>query len=143
MKLLELGLIASYDKVMGLTQNYPHIQNLATTMNNDRNAYSTFLACPVSLTVIQDDSFKGLFDVGLCFGTSEKSVWMLYPNDGESIDILVDDCGIQSMVKGYGVDLRCYCPDLIYSRITGATLLALGIDLIVVTDSSIIFAKKK
>ena len=139
----DLGLIANYSGLMSLTTQYPHIQNLMTAMYNDRNLYSTFLASPVSLKVVNDDSCKGLFHVGLSFSISDKSVWMLYQSDSDSIDILVDDCGIQSVIKGYGVDLRCYCPDLIYSRLSSSTLSALGIDLIVVTNSELIFAKKK
>lgn len=143
MSIDQFGLIANYGKLMSLTEQYPHLQNLMTAMYNDRNKYFMFLACPVSISVFGPDSeFEDYADAVLTFTTNNKSTWMLNAQGANSIDTLIVD-GTKQLVKSYGIELRCYEGMLQKSMITGDDLHALGIDIVIVTPNEIHFGKKK
>ncbi len=155
---LQLGLIANFKRLIEIFDKCPPLKNLVTAFNNDKNSYSLFLACPVSAIVYAapegESEFEQHFGINkvVAFDLASKGIW-IYPELKGGVDTVNvftldsnDDFGKANLVKSFCIELRYYThigAKAHRSKVMASTLLALGINTVVVTNSQVMFGAKQ
>lgn len=151
------GLISNYGKLMEYLNNCVPLQNLVEMFNNDRNTFNVFLTCPVSVQTYPqsgESAFEKKFGINkaVSFDLNSKGIWP-YPKLKGDVDTVKvfslddnDDIGRANLVEASCIEL-CYYTDPYAkeyrSKVTASTLLALGINTVVVTNSHVMFGVKQ